>query len=78
MVDSMGLATAGAIETELQERLKKGVYGDIYNYSELEWNKVLDEEKQVAEGVEEEEEENYQELEIEYVMPPLETTMVLN
>ncbi|KAG2312166.1 hypothetical protein Bca4012_026733 [Brassica carinata] len=64
-----------AIETELQERLKKGVYGDIYNYSELEWNKVLDEEKQVAEGVEEEEEE---ELEIEYVMPPLETTMVLN
>lgn len=38
------------------ERLKKGIYGDIYNYPELEWNKVLDEEKQAAEGVEEEEE----------------------
>ncbi|CAN7129385.1 unnamed protein product [Brassica rapa subsp. narinosa] len=54
-----------AIETELLERLKKGIYGDIYNYPELEWNKVLDEEKKLAEGVEEEEEE--EEPEIEYV-----------
>ena len=51
------LSTDQAIETELLERLKKGIYGDIYNYPELEWNKVLDEEKKLAEGVEEEEEE---------------------
>ncbi|KAF2593714.1 hypothetical protein F2Q70_00044742 [Brassica cretica] len=59
------LSTDQAIETELLERLKKGIYGDIYNYPELEWNKVLDEEKKLAEGVEEEEEE--EEPEIEYV-----------
>ncbi|CAH2066608.1 unnamed protein product [Thlaspi arvense] len=53
-----------AIETELLERLKKGIYpDDIYNFPELEWNKVLDEKKPLAEGVEEENEEP----EIEYV-----------
>lgn len=37
--------------------MKKGIYGDIYNYSESVWNKVLGEEENVEEEVEEEEEE---------------------
>lgn len=50
-----------SIEKELIERLKKGVYGDIYNYPSETFEKILDEEQ--AEVEEEEEEEP----EIEYV-----------
>ena len=32
-------------EKELLERLKRGVYGDIYNYPVQEYNKVLDMER---------------------------------
>lgn len=39
------------------ERLKKGVYGDIYNYPVREYNKVLDMEAGEEEEVEEEDEE---------------------
>lgn len=51
-----------SIEKELLERLKKGVYGDIYNYPVKEYNKVLD-----MEGLEAAEEEDEEEPEIEYV-----------
>mmetsp|Transcript_9987 Transcript_9987/g.36492 ORF Transcript_9987/g.36492 Transcript_9987/m.36492 type:complete len:292 (-) Transcript_9987:119-994(-) len=46
-----------SIERELLERLKKGTYGDIYNFPVKEYEKVLDEE-----GVEEaeEDEEEYE------------------
>ncbi|CAA3020300.1 Hypothetical predicted protein [Olea europaea subsp. europaea] len=33
-----------SIETELLERLKKGVYGDIYNYPVDKYNEILDKE----------------------------------
>lgn len=48
-----------AIENELLERLKKGIYpdNDILNYQEGAWNKVLDAAKNVDEEIEEEEEE---------------------
>lgn len=39
------------------ERLKKNVYGDIYNYHEKGFNKVLDMEQKEAASEEEEEEE---------------------
>lgn len=52
-----------SIEKELLERLKKGVYGDIYNYPVKQYENVLDME---ATGEEEEEEEE-EEPEIEYV-----------
>lgn len=32
-----------SIETELLERLKKGTYGDIYNFAPEEFNNMLDE-----------------------------------
>lgn len=44
------------IEKELLERLKRGVFGDIYNYPTVEYNKVLDKELLAADNVEEEEE----------------------
>ncbi|PIN05343.1 RNA-binding nuclear protein (MAK16) containing a distinct C4 Zn-finger [Handroanthus impetiginosus] len=51
-----------SIEKELLERLKKGVYGDIYNYPVDKYNEILD--KEVGkEALSEEEEEP----EIEYV-----------
>ncbi|KAL5783994.1 hypothetical protein ACOSQ2_006386 [Xanthoceras sorbifolium] len=52
-----------SIEKELLERLKRGVYGDIYNYPADKYNEILDKEQLVANDVEEDEEE----AEIEYV-----------
>ncbi|XP_042381156.1 protein MAK16 homolog A-like isoform X1 [Zingiber officinale] len=53
-----------SIETELLERLKKGVYGDIYNYPVEAYNNILEMEGLQPSATEEEEE---QEAEIEYV-----------
>ncbi|KAI4373179.1 hypothetical protein MLD38_011336 [Melastoma candidum] len=53
-----------SIEKELLERLKKGVYGDIYNYPMNAYEKVLDMESSRAAEEEEEEEE---EAVVEYV-----------
>ncbi|PIA51688.1 hypothetical protein AQUCO_01100509v1 [Aquilegia coerulea] len=51
------------IEKELLERLKRGVYEDIYNYPVEEYNKVLDMEGGQAVSEDEEDEEH----EVEYV-----------
>ncbi|KAF5730890.1 hypothetical protein HS088_TW19G00492 [Tripterygium wilfordii] len=51
------------IEKELLERLRRGVYGDIYNYPVNEYNKVLDLDELQAVSEDEEEAEP----EIEYV-----------
>ncbi|KAL6987482.1 cysteine synthase [Sarracenia purpurea var. burkii] len=51
-----------SIEKELLDRLKKGVYGDIYNYPVIEYNKVLD-----MEGLQAASEDEEEEPEIEYV-----------
>lgn len=45
-----------SIENELLERLKKGVYGDIYNYPVKAYNNVLEMEG-LQPSVEEEEDE---------------------
>ncbi|CDP13226.1 unnamed protein product [Coffea canephora] len=66
-----------SIEKELLERLKRGVYGDIYNYPVKEYNKVLDMERQQAASEDEDEEgeieyvEGYEELEEEEDMEDL-------
>ncbi|KAL5213295.1 hypothetical protein ABZP36_024142 [Zizania latifolia] len=49
------------IESELKERLKKGVYGDIYNYPFKEFDTILEMEKDDVAPPEEEEDE------VEYV-----------
>ncbi|KAL6322059.1 hypothetical protein AAG906_003459 [Vitis piasezkii] len=59
----MNRVVTKSIEKELLERLKRGVYGDIYNYPVKEYNKVLDMEGLQAASEDEEEEEP----EIEYV-----------
>ena len=46
-----------SIENELLERLKKGVYGDIYNYPVKQYNKVLEMEELQLVGEQEEDEE---------------------
>jgi len=65
-----------SIKQELMERLKRGTYGDIYNFPEVEYNQALDdaqaedeegnaleEAEDAEEGLEEEEEEEEEEYE---------------
>ncbi|XP_042004683.1 protein MAK16 homolog [Salvia splendens] len=54
-----------SIEKELLERLKKGVYGDIYNYPVDKYNEILDKEEVGKATISEDEEE--EEPLIEYV-----------
>lgn len=57
-----------SIEGELLERLKSGVYGDIYNFPEADFNQALDgAEKEAEDNSGEEEEESEEEGEREFV-----------
>lgn len=56
MTKEYSLILLQSIEKELLERLKRGVYGDIYNYPVKEYNKVLDMEGLQAASEDEEEE----------------------
>ena len=47
-----------SIENELLERLKKGTYGDIYNFAPEEFNNMLDENEEEIEMENEEEDED--------------------
>ena len=42
-----------SIKTELMERLKRGTYGDIYNFPEVQYNEALDEAQEEELGQEE-------------------------
>lgn len=58
------------IEKELVNRLKVGVYGDIYNLDEKKFNKILDKQQRIKEKIEyeyedEEEEDQIEEFEFE-------------
>ncbi len=46
-----------SIESALLERLKKGTYGDIYNFPVEEYNKALDEEERLADDMDLQEDE---------------------